>query len=118
MVFCFYKHHTSKSMEKISVIVPIYNAQQYLPQCLDSILSQTYKNLEILLINDGSSDSSLKICQRYAKQDERVRIFTQENGGSTKARRTGVRMSTGEYISFIDSDDWIEPCFYENIYIF
>lgn len=104
-------------MKKISVIVPIYNAQKYLIQCINSILNQTYKNLEILLINDGSSDDSLEICQKFEKKDKRIQVFTQENGGSTKARQTGLQVATGEYISFVDSDDWIDPCFYEKLYI-
>lgn len=103
-------------MVKISVIVPVYNAEQYLSECLDSVLKQTYRELEILLVDDGSTDNSLQICQEYAKQDRRIQVLHQENGGSTCARRTGLRAASGEYISFIDSDDWLESCFYEKMY--
>lgn len=92
----------------ISVVVPIYNVEKYLPRCLNSIIHQTYKNIEIILINDGSTDNSLSICEEYAKIDKRIKIITQKNGGLSSARNTGIEYSHGQYITFVDSDDEIE----------
>ena len=92
----------------ISVIVPVYNVEKYIEKCLDSIINQTYKNIEILLIDDGSTDSSGKICDDYSKQDKRIKVFHKENGGLSSARNYGVDKSKGEYLTFIDSDDIIE----------
>lgn len=92
---------------KISVIVPVYNKKQYLNQCIDSILAQTYRNLELVLVDDESSDGSGEICDRYAGEDERVRVFHQKNGGSTAAVLTGMKEAEGEYFVFIDSDDYV-----------
>lgn len=97
----------------ISVIVPVYNIQDYLERCVRSICNQTYKNLEIILVDDGSTDGSKDICDRLAKEDDRIRVFHKENGGSSSARNLGIRESTGEYLGFIDSDDYIEPDMYE-----
>ena len=97
----------------ISVIVPIYNIAPYLRQCVDSIINQTYVDLEILLIDDGSSDQCSEICDEYAAKDNRVRAFHTENNGLSAARNLGLQKATGEYIGFIDSDDWIEPDMYE-----
>lgn len=94
-------------MSKISVIVPIYNSEKYLEKCIKSILAQTYGNFELILVNDGSTDNSLEICNKYKKKDKRVRVINQKNSGSVKARRTGVEHSNSEYITFVDSDDWI-----------
>lgn len=94
--------------KRVSVIVPIYNTEQYIEQCLKSICSQTYRNLEILLINDGSTDGSGKICLDYAKKDDRITVINKKNGGNTSARKEGVTKATGEYLCFIDSDDWVE----------
>ena len=91
----------------ISVIVPVYNTEKYLDQCVQSILSQTYTDFELLLIDDGSTDSSGVICDKYAEQDERVRVFHQQNSGVTQARKRGVEKSRGQYICFIDADDWV-----------
>ena len=102
--------------EKISIIVPIYNSEKYLEKCLDSIICQTYRNLEIILINDGSTDSSPDICERYGKADERIIVIHKENGGNTSARKAGLAVATGEYVGFVDSDDWIEPVMYETLY--
>lgn len=99
----------------LSVIVPIYNAESYLVQCLDSILAQTFTDFEVLLIDDGSTDSSHAICERYAAQDDRIRIFYQENSGHTAARQTGLRKALGTYIAFVDSDDWISPSMYQKM---
>ena len=91
----------------ISVIVPIYNVAPWLPRCLDSIVGQTYKNLEILLIDDGSTDNSLEICQQYAEKDSRIKVIHQENKGLAGARNTGLENSHGEFVTFVDSDDWL-----------
>lgn len=93
----------------ISVIVPIYNTYEFLPRCLDSIVSQTYTNMEIILVNDGSTDGSLCVCEKYAADDNRIRIISQPNQGALAAKREGVRVCRGEYVMFVDSDDWIEP---------
>ncbi len=90
---------------KISVIVPIYNSEKYLPMCIESIINQTYKNIEIVLIDDGSTDSSLEICMRYAATDERIKVIHQDNKGVSVARNVGLEKMTGEYFSFVDSDD-------------
>lgn len=100
----------------ISVIVPIYNVEEYLPTCIESILNQTYKDLEILLIDDGSTDSSGKICDEYAKQDGRCIVIHQLNKGLSEARNTGLNHVKGEYISFIDGDDYIHPQMFEILY--
>lgn len=92
---------------KISVIVPVYNKRDYLVQCIDSILSQRYSNLELLLVDDGSTDGSGEICDRYAAKDGRVRVFHQKNGGPTAAVMTGLREAVGDYYTFIDSDDYV-----------
>ena len=94
--------------ELISIIVPIYNTEKYLRQCLDSIINQTYTNFEVLLVNDGSPDGSAAICQEYVKNDSRFRYFEKENGGVSSARNLGLERSGGAYITFIDSDDWVE----------
>ena len=92
-------------MELVSVVVPIYNAQSYLADCLDSIIQQSYQNIEIILVNDGSNDSSLEICNDYKKQDSRVKVFSIENGGPASARKYGVKAATGSRITFVDADD-------------
>lgn len=102
-------------MDKISIIVPVYNVEAYLSRCLDSIVHQTYKNLEIILVNDGSKDSSLEICNKYAHEDSRITVINKENGGQSSARNMGLDIATGNYIGFVDSDDWIEPKMYENL---
>ena len=99
----------------ISVIVPIYGVEKYLEQCLDSILNQTYRQLEIILIDDGSPDRCGEICDLYASQDSRIKVIHQSNQGLSAARNAGMDMATGEYISFIDSDDYIAPHFYEKL---
>lgn len=94
---------------KISVIVPVYNVASYLPECLDSILGQDYPNLEIILIDDGSTDKSGAICDEYAARDSRIVVIHQANGGAAAAKNAGLRITTGEYLSFVDSDDTLEP---------
>lgn len=96
------------SSPKISVIIPVYNTAQYLPECLDSIINQTYSNLEIILVNDGSTDNSEDICNEYARKDSRILVIHKENGGQSSARNRGLDIAQGDYISFIDSDDWID----------
>ena len=91
----------------ISVIVPVYNVEKYLPQCLDSIINQTYTNLEIILVDDGSTDSSGVICEDYAKSDSRIKLYHKENGGLSDARNYGIERASGQYFTFIDSDDYI-----------
>ena len=98
---------------KISVIVPVYNVAKYLPQCLDSLIMQIYQNLEIICVNDGSKDNSLEILQEYAKKDARIKIISQENRGLSATRNRGVEEATGEWISFIDSDDWVALTLYQ-----
>lgn len=100
----------------ISVIVPIYNTEKYLKRALNSLLKQTYQDLEILLIDDGSTDSSLKICQEYAKKDYRIKVFHQENKGVSVVRNFGLSVAKGEYISFLDSDDYMEPNMLQTLY--
>ena len=98
---------------KISVIIPVYNCEQYLSALLDSVLDQTYRNLEVILIDDGSKDGSGLICDAYATQDSRIRVIHQENAGVSRARNRGMELITGELVSFIDSDDFLEPDMYE-----
>lgn len=100
----------------ISVIVPVYNAEQYLAECLDSILGQTYQNLEVILINDGSTDNSLKIIEKYAENDVRIKAFSIENSGPAKCRNFGLEHFSGDYLMFIDSDDYICKDLIENLF--
>lgn len=102
-------------MNLISVIVPVYNTEKYLDRCIQSILSQTYTDLELLLIDDGSTDSSGAICDKYAEQDSRVRVFHKENGGASSARNLGLDNANGDWIAFVDSDDWIDSEMYEQM---
>ena len=99
----------------ISVIVPIYNSEKYLEQCIESIINQKYSNLEIILVNDGSVDGSLKICEKYAKKDNRIKVIDKKNEGVSVARNVGMEVSSGQWISFIDSDDWIDPDMFKKI---
>lgn len=99
--------------DKVSVIIPVYNVEPYIKKCLDSVVNQTYKNLEILLIDDGSTDNSGNICDEYANIDNRIKIFHKKNGGVSSARNLGILNMTGAYVTFTDSDDWLEPDFIE-----
>lgn len=103
-------------MAKVSIIIPVYNVESYLRRCLDSVVNQTLKDIEIILVNDGSTDGSLAICEEYAKNDDRIKIITRKNGGLSAARNTGLDNATSEYIGFIDSDDWVDTNFFENLY--
>lgn len=100
----------------ISTIIPVYNVEKYLARCLDSVVSQTYSNLEIVIIDDGSTDCSGEICDRYKEQDQRIRVVHQPNQGQAAARNQGMNVASGEYISFIDSDDWVERGYIETLY--
>ena len=100
---------------KISVIVPVYNVEEFLEQCLESIVTQTYIDLEIILVNDGSTDQSSKICDDFVKRDPRVKLIHQINGGVSSARNIGIKVATGEYITFVDSDDWLEKEMYQKM---
>lgn len=102
--------------EKITVIVPVYNVENYLEKCLDSLINQTYKNLEIIVINDGSIDNSGEICQEYAQKDNRIVYIEKENGGQAEARNIGLDRMTGSYVTFVDSDDWVEVDYVETLY--
>ncbi len=102
-------HRTSQCPDKITVVIPVYNIDQFLPECLDSVINQSYTNLEILVVNDGSTDDSLRICNEYASKDDRIQVISQENGGLSAARNTAIKAATGKYITFVDSDDYIHP---------
>lgn len=99
--------------KKVTAIVPIYNVEKYLERCVDSILLQTYKNIEVILVNDGSTDNSLQYCNKYKNQDNRVIIIDKQNGGLSDARNAGLKQATGDYVCFIDSDDFILPTMIE-----
>ncbi|MCT7530916.1 glycosyltransferase family 2 protein [Aliarcobacter cryaerophilus] len=104
-------------MPKISIIIPVYNTEQYLVQCIDSILNQTLKDIEIILINDGSTDNSYKILQEYKKKDSRIVLINQKNKGQGKARNVGIKIAKATYLAFVDSDDFISPLMLENLYL-
>ena len=99
----------------ISVIIPLYNVEEYLARCVDSILAQTYENLEVILVDDGAKDSSGAICDAFASKDSRVKVIHKENGGLSSARNAGLEVAAGEYIGFVDSDDWITPDAYAHL---
>ena len=103
-------------MPKVAVIIPVYNVEKYLPQCLDSVISQTLQDIEIICVNDGSTDNCGKILQEYAAKDKRITVIEQENKGLSSARNAGFAKSTAEYVSFIDSDDFVHPQFLEVLY--
>lgn len=102
-------------MPRVSVIVPVYNAEKYLQECVGSVLSQTLFDLELILVDDGSTDSSPALCDHYAVQDTRVKVIHKPNGRAASARNAGLRTATGEYVAFVDSDDWISPDMYEKM---
>ena len=99
----------------VSIIIPIYNVENYLEQCIISVVHQTYKNLEIILVNDGSPDNSGKICDDFALMDKRIKVIHKMNGGLSSARNAGIDIAKGEYLGFVDSDDTIEPFMYEKL---
>ena len=102
--------------ETISVIIPVYNVEKYLNKCVDSVISQTYKDLQIILVDDGSTDRSSKICDEYAKADTRISVIHKQNGGLSSARNAGMEIVEGDYITFLDSDDYVSPTVYEELY--
>lgn len=99
----------------ISVIIPVYNVAEYLSKCLDSIVNQTYKNLQIIIVNDGSTDSSLSICRDYESKDRRITVVDKPNGGLSSARNAGLDIAEGEWVAFLDSDDWVSASMYEDL---
>ncbi len=103
-------------MPLISVIVPVYNIMDYLPRCVQSLAQQTYRNLEILLVDDGSTDGTGQLCDRLAAQDGRIRVLHKENGGTSSARNMGIEKALGEFLGFVDSDDYVEPDMYMQLY--
>lgn len=103
-------------MAKVSVVIPVYNVEKYLERCLDSLLSQTLEDIEIICINDGSTDKSLDILHKYAEKDERITVINQKNKGMSYSRNKGLEVATGEYVGFVDSDDYIDKDYYEKLY--
>jgi glycosyltransferase involved in cell wall biosynthesis len=103
-------------MVSLSIIVPIYNVEKYLEKCIKTILSQTYKDFELILVDDGSPDKCGIICDEYLKLDNRIRVVHKKNGGLSSARNAGLKIATGEYVAFVDSDDWIEKNMYKKLY--
>ena len=101
--------------ELISVIVPIYKVEPYLDRCVQSLVDQTYSNLEIILIDDGSPDKCPEICDEWEKKDYRIKVIHKENGGLSDARNMGMQIMTGDYVSYIDSDDWVSTNMYEKM---
>ena len=99
----------------VSIVVPVYNVEEYLRECIDSICTQTYENIEIILVDDGSTDTSPEICDTYQKIDSRIRAFHKNNGGLSDARNYGLNVATGEYIAFVDSDDYIDESFVKKL---
>lgn len=107
----------NEEQELISIVVPVYNVEKYLKRCIESLINQTYKNLEIILVNDGSTDNGLKICEEYLKIDNRIKLINKENEGLGITRNCGIDNAKGKYIAFLDSDDYIEADFYEKLYM-
>lgn len=107
----------SKKEELISIIVPVYNMEKYLERCVKSILAQTYNRIEVILVDDGSTDNSPAMCDSYALKDSRIRVVHKPNGGLSDARNAGLAVASGDYIGYVDSDDWIEPDMYERMYM-
>lgn len=105
-----------KQNELISIIVPIYNVEKYIDKCIESIVNQTYKNIEVLLIDDGSTDNSGNICKKWINKDNRIKYYHQNNSGVCSARNKGLNEANGKYIGFVDADDWISPTMYESLY--
>ena len=103
-------------MIKVSIVIPVYNVQKYLHECLDSLINQTLKDIEIICINDGSTDNSLNILKEYALKDSRIKVIDKENEGQGIARNLGIELAQGEFIGFVDPDDWLEPEMLEMMY--
>lgn len=103
-------------MIKVSIIVPIYNVEKYLKRCLDSLVNQTLNDIEIICINDGSTDGSLEILNEYGRRDDRIVIINQENSGLSATRNKGIDIAKGQFIGFVDSDDWVSKDYFEKLY--
>lgn len=103
--------------KKISIIIPVFNSERYIEECIRSVLAQTHSSLEIIVVDDGSKDGSWDICKRLSEEDERVRVFKQKNGGAGSARRTGIKKATGDFFVFIDSDDTVSKHYIERLYV-
>ncbi len=101
---------------KVSIIVPVYNVEKYLQSCMDSLVNQTLEDIEIICVNDGSTDNSLEILESYAKKDSRIKVFTIENSGNSIARNYGIKIAKGKYVGFVDSDDYINETMFEKLY--
>lgn len=101
---------------KVSIVIPVYNTERYLEECLDSVINQTLSDIEIILVDDGSTDGSAEICRRFEHTDARIKFFSIQNSGSSTARNVGLEHATGEYVGFVDSDDWVEACMFERLY--
>ena len=99
----------------VSIIVPVYNSEKYLPDCVESLVNQSYKNIEILLVNDGSTDGSLMLCQKYQNKDHRIVVINSRHGGVSVARNLGIIKATGEYLAFVDSDDMVSENYIERL---
>lgn len=115
MVLSCYKHIMGKQ-PLISIVTPVYNMERFLPQCIDSILAQTFPDWELILVDDGSTDGSAGICDRYAAKDSRIRVIHKENSGQADSRNIGVSMARADLVGFVDSDDWIDPGMYGTLY--
>lgn len=102
--------------ELISIIIPVFKVEKYIRRCVDSIIKQSYKNIEIILVNDGSPDKCGEICDQYANEDKRVKVLHKKNGGLSEARNSGIEVATGKYVTFIDSDDWIHESYLNTLY--
>lgn len=102
--------------ELISIIIPVYNVEKYIGKCIDSLIKQKYDNLEIILIDDGSSDNSGEICDKYAKKDKRIKVIHKKNSGQADSRNIGISKASGKYIGFVDSDDYIDKDYYNRLY--
>ena len=112
------REEAKKEQEKImlSIVIPAYNVERYLNRCMESVLSQSYRDLEILLINDGSTDGTGALCEEFAKRDSRIIYVEKQNEGQAAARNMGIRMARGEYLTFLDADDWIDSDMFEKMY--
>ena len=100
----------------VSIVVPVYNVEKYLERCVDSLINQTYKNIEIILVDDGATDNSGELCDKLLFKDSRIKVFHKLNGGLSDARNYGINQATGEYLLFVDSDDWVENEIVEKLY--
>ena len=107
--------HMKQKQPALSVIVPVYNVEKYLDRCIRSIAGQTYTNLEIILVDDGSTDHCGEICDEWSRKDTRIQVFYKKNGGLVSARKAGLKTASGQYIAYVDSDDWIEENMYERM---